>query len=493
MKQGQKNWEYNHTEHAWPIVNVFSPKSKTLADNSVLKQKLQKIQQVECNNHLRGGVINISNEKDHTWLIAAKELGYKYAVFWFDGAWPSSEEYNNVLLDEIDRYNIDDPEWIIAGQIKKKSYLYPHLEPSIAIINISNWSKYGEPHPFSEINHIKTYDFIGQEWEDSKYKITFEDHQKEYGHWEDQDTDQMLKDYTKELGAGIFYSWLSWSIDKMLSVWGISDTLMETIYYAKPYMTPDQLELAITGNEYDKSAISYSSNRLVGDMFNPTSPIYFVNTEPSQPEVATELLDTEFEQYVGATAGFKLLYYAYKYGINPGFTDFVWYDFDADSCAFKRETLKQWDGTNYPAWVDDWCKRNPNANSTLAHMARERWPGVIDQFGGPSKFQDFWTQVSFSDHTVVQLDLINQHDVLFKKLKNKRTFMWTSNIYSYIVPMMLAKPFQLESSFTGLIKGLQSTHEGSWFSGTDVMDNDIMCPANVILSSTDNDSIGYEQ
>ena len=493
MKQGQKNWEYSHTEHAWPIVNVFSPKSKLLARNSVLKQKLARFQQVECNNHLRGGIINLSNEKDHTWLIAARNLGYKYAVFWFDGCWPVDEEYNNAILDEIDRFNLDDPDWVIAGQIRQMKNLYPHLEPSIVIVNIEKWTELGEPHPFAEINNIKTFDKIGTDWEDSFYKVSFDDHQKEHGHWDNVDVNEMREQYTRQLGDGIFYSWLSWSIDKFQSVWGISDTLMDTITYVKPQVNPSDLENAITGKEYRQHDISYSANKMVTFMHEPSSPIYFVNTEPSQPEIAEEIVDTDFEQYVGATAGFKLLYYAYKYGVNPGFTNFIWYDFDPASCAFKRETLKEWDGTNYPAWVEDWCKRNPESNQLLKDMTYERWPMVIDSFGGANSFQDFWTQISFSDHTVLEVDLINNHDTLFEKIKNKRTFMWTSNIYSYIIPTLLAKPFQLEKSFISLVEKLQATHNDSWFSGTDVMDNDIVCPASAILSATENDSIGYEQ
>jgi len=71
--------------------------------------------------------------------------------------------------------------------------------------------------------------------------------------------------------------------------------------------------------------------------------------------------------------------------------------------------------------------------------------------------------------------------------------MWTSNIYSYIIPIMLSKPFAMEQSFMSLIQKLQSTHPESWFSGTDIMDNDILCPASAILSATENNSIGYEQ
>ena len=44
---------------------------------------------------------------------------------------------------------------------------------------------------------------------------------------------------------------------------------------------------------------------------------------------------------------------------------FVFFDFDEDSVNFKRETMKQWDGHDYPGWVEAWCDRNPDANRSL--------------------------------------------------------------------------------------------------------------------------------
>lgn len=51
MIQGQQNWSYSHTEHAWPIVHAFIDRDPHLNTHAVLKQKLQTIQNVECNNH----------------------------------------------------------------------------------------------------------------------------------------------------------------------------------------------------------------------------------------------------------------------------------------------------------------------------------------------------------------------------------------------------------------------------------------------------------
>ena len=117
---------------------------------------------------------------------------------------------------------------------------------------------------------------------------------------------------------------------------------------------------------------------------------------------------------------------------------------------------------------------------------------MVDQFGGQQRWLEFWRKVQTCKHEVIQADLIYGHDKLFEQLDKKRTFFWASNIYSYIVPKLLAEPFALEKSFIDMIEQLKATHYDSWYSGTDVNDGDLMCPARVIFSATDNSSIGLE-
>lgn len=487
MIQGQQNWSYHHTENAWPIVHVFLPKDRELNGNAKLKQKLEIIQNVECNNHLRGGIINLHVLTDISWMITMYRMGYKYAVVWFEGVWPANDEFNTELLTEIDRMNAGDPNWMLAAQLQASDpEVYAYISRSIAIVNLGVWMQHKTPPFWEPAVHPAWENFYpDQNWEDSAYCLNA-DPDWSYPDRGKFDTQRMMYQHT------MFTTWLQYSFTRRLTVWGISDTLMEYTTQLKPYIGTDDLESGISGGEYNPNAVSNQGRRFIENTFNPSSPVYFVNTEPSRPNYAEQLVDTVFEQYTGATAGFKLLYYAYKYGVSEN-TRFVWFDFDADSCQFKRDTLKHWDGRDYPDWVGLWCHAHPGVNDKLLDLTRERWPGVIDQFGGPLEWQRFWDRIKQCEHQVVQADLIGEPHRVIEHLTPGRTFMWTSNIYSYIIPKLLAKPFELERSFMNLIDGLNSVHDDCWFSGTDVNDADLMCPARVIFSATDNTSIGLEE
>lgn len=490
MNQGQKSWEYSHKETSTNLVHVFSPNSKCLLDKMSLKTKLQQIQQVESNNHLQSSIINVFNESDTSWLEYAISMNFEYAVYWYDGCWAVRDSFEETLQKEIQTWNEVDDAWIVAGELIEEYKKYPTINRSFIIINLANWASNQKIPPHNEVTELRDFEAVDLGWRNSLFKIEPVEGYVDYFKKQKQ---KHIDEYVDEIGKFPFVSWLAWCIDNHIPVFGISDDLYEDSIYVNPFMDTEQFELGINGEPYDRDRVSRKGKYVIDKMLKPSSPVYFVNTESSSPIVVDRLLDTEFEQYIGVTAGFKLLYYAYKYGINPGFTDFVWFDFDPHSCAFKRETLKQWDGTNYPAWVDDWCERNPQANLDLQPLVIDKWYGVLNQFGGQRNFEDFWIQVSFSDHTVVECDLINNNQTLFDKIKNKRSFMWTSNIYSYILPTLMQEQSSIDDSFIDMITKLKATHKDTWFSGTDTQDNDIMCPVHDITNATNNTNLGQEQ
>ena len=483
MKQGQQNWDYNHVEGAWPIVNAFLPLDKELNDTPLLKQKLSVLQDVECNNHLRGGIVNVYNQYDESWLIAMNKMGYKYACLWFEGCWPDTLDFNNQLLDEIDVYNKQDPNWIIAGQLQVRDNTYPYFNRSVIIINIQKWIENKRPIPYWEsAHHPDTINYnTSLNHEDSEYRLNV--------HPDWKFTKPCPTHFTNQHNFGA--QWLQFSFIQNLTVWGLSDNLMKHVFTPKPHIGPEEFELGITGLEYNNDAVSKQANKLIGRIHGPTSPIYFVNTEPSSPSISQQALDTKFEQYVGCTAGFKLLYYAYKYGMTKN-TRFVWFDFDADSVQFKRDTIKHWNGEDFPKWVDMWVHAHPGCNDRLVAMVHERWSRVIDYFDGPANWLEFWNKVKQCEHQYFNTDLIYNHSEMFDTMTNCKTLFWSSNIYSYITPKLMAKPFALEKSFIEMIERVKETHVDSWFSGTDINDNDLMCPANAVLSSGDNRGIGFE-
>jgi hypothetical protein len=435
---------------------------------------------------------------------------------WFDGCWSATDEVNLKLLDEINRINdefgID--KWMVAGNIlQTKDERFSHFDRNIILINLETWyadgvqdpadvlyeqdvadrySRQGTRHEDSSDNWNTRKDGIVEDYEDSLFGIGKMGNSRlmnKKATWKPWVTHEQ---FDEQYHHKICNPLLTWSLRQELLVPGLSTEFMDCLVTLKPWVGAIEFEKAIQGLPFDSDKISYQANRMITNMFAPDSPIYFVNTESSQPDIAEQIEGTVFDQYIGATAGFKLFYYAYKYGFTTD-TKFVLYDFDPLSCKFKRDMLEQWDGMNYPEFVDAWLEQHPDANGNLRDLTVERWPTVIDQFDGYSNWQEVWQKIQQSDWEVIECDLIYGHDKLFAAVENKRTLMWTSNIYSYIIPKMLSKPFAMELSFISLITKLTSLHDDCWFSGTDINDNDLTCPSTAIISTTNNETLTFEQ
>lgn len=482
MIQGQKAWDYSHTEHAWPVCHVFMPGSKQLNDYGILKQKLNLIQQTESNNHLRGGVVNLYNTMETSWIVAMHKMGYRYACIWFDGAWADTHDFNLKLLDEIDRINIQG-KWLAAGQIQDRTDEYPFFTRSIMLLNIDTWMNVDQPNPHIQPSEYPDY-FVMTDpnWEDSVFSI-----HEISSEFKSRDFSSISLSKQELFGN----AWIPWALRRHLIVPGISDKLMEFVTFTRPLNGTQDFELALQGKDHNEDVLSHQARRIKDKLFKIHTPIYFVNTESSKPELAEQLIGSSFDQYVGPTAGFKMLYYAHKYGFDNN-TRFVFFDFDADSVRFKEDTLRGWDGVDYVKWVDDWCYANPEVNTELHPLVKERWPSIVNSWGGPQKWQEFWLKIQMCDWEVVHVDLINEYEKLLNTLTMQRTFFWGSNIYSYLTVQLLSKPFQVERSFIELMQNLNNLDSDCWFSGTDIQDNDLMCPVRNILTTGDNRYTGFE-
>jgi len=519
MKKGQSLWNYYHGENSWPIVHAFNSNntdSIELSDTPILKQKLREIAEVEHNNHLRGGIVNIVGQSEISWMIAMRKLGYRYACMWFDGTWSASDDVNLKLLDEINRINeeFDITKWIVAGNIlQTDDERYSHFERNIILINLDTWyeqgaqdpadvlynqdpadrySRQGTRHEKPSDNWVTRKQGIVEDFEDSLFGIVKLGGARlniKHATWNTWITHE---EFNEQYHHKLCNPLLTWSLRQELIVPGLSADFMNCLATMKPHVGSIEFEKAIQGLPFDSDKLTFQANRMIREMFAPDSPIYFVNTESSQPGIAEQIEGTVFDQYVGATAGFKLFYYAYKYGFTKD-TKFVLYDFDPLSCKFKRDMLEQWDGINYPEFVDAWIEQHPDANGNLRDLTFERWPNVIQQFDGDTNWLSVWDRIRQSNWEVIECDLIYGHDKLFEAVENKRTLMWTSNIYSYIVPKMLSKPFAMELSFISLITKLNELHDDCWFSGTDINDNDLTCPSRAIISTTNNETLTFEQ
>lgn len=407
------------------IVNVFIPKNTHLSEHEELKQKLLLLQQVECDNHLTSSIVNLYNTSSIDWINHVRKMGHKYVAFWFDGCWPKTEGIEKKILNYITR--LEKKDWITA--------VHPKYLDSLMLLNIDEFIAWPAKSP-----NFGNYKFWAENW---------------------------ISDCTVEL----------------------SKTIERNIVVGAPQTDPENFLNGLMNEKYTDHTISRGARVIIKRKNIPSSPVYFVNTEPLDVDIIEQNKGKIYQQYVGTTAGFKLLYNAYNYGFDLHSTKFVWYDFDAHSLKFKRLMVENWDGIDYPAFVEQFCSKYPEANSLLLKDAKKQWASILEHFGGENNWLDFWCQVGCMEHEFIEVDLISGHKQITDKLDNVSTFFWTSNIYSYVLLKVMSEPFKLERSFADLVTRLQEI-DNCWFFGTDPNDNNLNCNVKSILGYSTNESIG---
>ena len=422
MRKGDKDWDYQFVSDC-EVVSVFLPRNTHLEHHQELKQKLQMLQQVECDNHLESSIVNLYNTSSIDWIEHVRKMGHKYVAFWFDGCWPKDVGIEAKILNYVTRLKKKD--WITA--------VHPKYLDSLMLLNIDEFIAWPAKAP-----NFGNYEFWAENW---------------------------ISDCTVEL----------------------SKTIERNIVVGAPQSDPENFLNGLMNKKYTDHTIARGARVIIKRKNIPSSPVYFVNTEPfNNCNIPHEM----FEQYVGTTAGFKLLYNAYNYGIDMDSTKFVWYDFDAHSVKFKRLMVEEWNGIDYPAFVKQWCEDNLDANTLLLKSVDKEWLNIVEQFGGMDSWLDFWMQVRLCKHEFLTVDLVNNHKEITDTLDNNAsTFFWSSNIYSYVLLKVIVEPFTLERSFAELMIRLQQI-DTCWFSGTDPNDNDLTCNADWVLGYSTNDSIG---
>ena len=82
-EKGDKYWDYSRISDS-EIVNVFILQNTATPHWEELKQKIQLLQQVEMDN-TNPSIVNLYNDRNIEWVQYVRNMGHKYAPFWFDG------------------------------------------------------------------------------------------------------------------------------------------------------------------------------------------------------------------------------------------------------------------------------------------------------------------------------------------------------------------------------------------------------------------------
>lgn len=144
----------------------------------------------------------------------------------------------------------------------------------------------------------------------------------------------------------------------------------------------------------------------------------------------------------GVAAGFKVNRILATHGFDPE-TRVVFFDYSPVALGIRQALVEEWDGTDYPAFVEGISDRFPKAFYQLWGKIWGREPGALDLdlvttiwerelrlWGGAAEFRDHWLRQRELEHRYVHCDLFASPGPLLGHLgSDSREVLWWSNAF----------------------------------------------------------------
>lgn len=468
---------YIHLNPDMRAINITfdEPQVEELLANKPYAGKLKKCQ-----------VINMKNMSDfphlhhHTWkgmdgfdmLQVAVDLNFNYAIVWADGSWPTSDEFDEKVMEEIEVWNEAGP-WLVGGHIIAREGQLPHFHQQCVIVNLKEWSAMSRPDP--EKYMLKFYPKFKKSKEtiNSKYTPLYLDAVLS----EKPDFPVKGQDLGKE---GYIYNFMDSLIPHALHgerrVWNLGYDIRNTKTCCYP--EDDVEDTAEWLLDFDYASKFDSIHEITNakyelpedkrDLYTLKSLditiMYITNTEsiPKSYLAKDKNIDTlvvpcsglhQFEHIMGSLDTIKRVH---------------WVDFSKYGIAWTKHVLENWNGNDFARFADEnmhilddmdfpenGIKYYDKDNVTRfeSHRTKEEWTKG-------------WARIQQLEHTFDQIDIVKEFDKIVDMVgENKNVHLQISNIWQYEINYLNTPLFEAQENFVKMINELLRNDNVVYFSG----------------------------
>lgn len=331
------------------------------------------------------------------------------------------------ILDILNQYYKDNPDFYVMGHIMAKEGRYPGLHRQMLVVNIKQWRKLGslefeEQGFFWDRKPTLPNYSLSQETMSAEYAPAY----IESGDGEDQYS------FTED-GA----NWIATACNNNIRIDNFSFDIRDCKVFLYPYHEADLLEHCWKNLDNEDSIdkiTNYSQRSWIRKVAYQNQiekdRVYAYNTERLSGEGVRS--PGPIDVFFGAAAGFKTM----KLLDNNGFhenTIVHYFDWCDASLNFKKHLLDTWDGRDFHKWLLE-HDLEYNFSSTYRGNYEKFWCSEIAKEFNSSEeeFYNLWQRYKNLEHHFHVIDIVNNPKKLFDIIKsyNGNKVMWTTNIWA---------------------------------------------------------------
>ena len=176
-------------------------------------------------------------------------------------------------------------------------------------------------------------------------------------------------------------------------------------------------------------------------------------------------------------ASFKPNMILNKFGFNES-TEVVFFDYSKQSLAFKKLLVQEWDGEDYPAFLD-WAyskfKFNETGGAGTETMTRsELWQREISWWGSEKDIKEHWDRYKKLKHDYVYVDICEKPERVTSKITGVgNEVIWWSNAFHTVNAQYLRGLAGVRDCYETWTKQIAEKNSNIWILGKDYLDRPV--------------------
>jgi len=154
------------------------------------------------------------------------------------------------------------------------------------------------------------------------------------------------------------------------------------------------------------------------------------------------------------------------------------YDYSKPALAYKKMMLTQWNGEDYPSFIN-WARKKYSFNETHGTLTEHEtddflWQREISWWGGEDTIKEHWKRYKKLKHTWTHVDISKDCTPITNKIvKEPGSVIWWSNAFHTVNAHYLHGLKGVTESYTTWIKEIKTNNPDMWILGKDFLDRPI--------------------
>ena len=353
---------------------------------------------------------------------------------------------------------IENQNFFVTGHIMDKSKKnknnpeghngYYGLHKQCMLVNLEYYKKFDKP-------------VFGEKTNDETFVIVADRHAKDI---HDDYTPLSLKP-TEELTicTPLVDGWnfINTSLANDLTVYNFHPKIRESKEFIYPSTSTKELE----------NQLSWINNIVT---YAPTC-VFFWNTENY---VDLKNLNIEpIKKLYSVAASFKPNMILHKFGFYDD-TEIVFYDYSKQALAFKKLLLTEWDGEDYPRFlnyaVSKYQINETGGNETQTLSRQELWDREIEWWGSEKVIKKHWDKYKLLKHSYVHCDICEEPKKVTSKITDdNNSVIWWSNAFHTINAQYLRGLSGLKECYETWCNQINEKNANIWILGKDYLDKPV--------------------